>query len=124
MKADKYIILLLGIIVLLFILLIFLIYFYRKDFLIKQILNKWANETNGGNISFDAAGDNITHYYLSLIKEADYDTHIHLITDSDEYYLCYIIKKYGKHSPLYIVDPNKNVDSIVYEMINNFYKYE
>jgi len=123
MKTNIYIILLYGIIIILLILLMFFILSYRKDFLIKQILNEWKNRVKSSNIDFDAYGDNINHYYLNL-RETDYDTHIHLITDSDEYYLCYIIKKNGKHSPLYIIDPNKDVHSIVDEMINNFYKYK
>jgi hypothetical protein len=38
-------------------------------------------------------------------------------------FLCYIIKKADKHSKLYIINENKNIDDLVNEMIekyNNF----
>ncbi len=124
MKADKYIILLLGLIVLLLILLIYFIFLYRKEIFIKEILYEFKRRIKKSNITFDGNGDYKNHYYLSFkVYENDFNTHIHFITDSDKYYLCYLIKKNGKHSPLYIIEPSEDIKLIVDKMIKNFYNY-
>lgn len=117
MKLNKYIILLF---VLTFMLSFALFLFYVKEKFIERILYAWKQKNNNGNITFDGLGNFKNDYYLSLDNYNNYSTHIHLFTDN--FNLRYLVKKNNKHSPLYIIDTNKDPISIVDEMIINFNK--
>ena len=106
--------------VLCFILCFVLFYVYQKDNYIKQILYNWKRKVKNGDITFDGIGNYNNDYYLSLTPKNNFYTHIHLITDNKQYYLCYVDKKNNKHSQLYIIDANKDPNIIVNEMLTNF----
>jgi hypothetical protein len=125
MYKNIYIILLLVLIITLN---LYLVTFYynenRKNMFIRKIIQGWNNKTNGGYIKLDSDGRYKDDYYLSIDNYPDNDSHIHLIKMCDQSdFLCYIIKKADKHSKLYIINENKNIDDLVNEMIekyNNF----
>lgn len=106
----------------LFILNLILYLFYKKQIIIKNILHAWKQKVNDGNITFDGIGNYKNDYYLSLDKDNDWSTHIHLFTDNKNCYLCYVAKKNNKYSSLYIIDTNKDASLIVDEMLSNFNK--
>jgi hypothetical protein len=92
---------------------------------IQKIIQGWNNKTNGGYIKLDKNDLYKDDFYLSIHNYHDRDSHIHLIKTSDQSdHLCYIIKKDNKHSKLHIINENKNIDHIVYEMIENYNNFE
>jgi hypothetical protein len=122
MYKNIYIILLL---LLLIIINLYLVTFYYKNEFVQKIIQGWNNKTNGGNIRLDKNGLYKDDYYLSMYNYKDDDSHIHLIKTCDQSdFLCYIIKKDGKHSKLYIVNENKNIDNLVNEMIENYNNFD
>jgi hypothetical protein len=125
MYKNIYIILLLLLII---IINLYLVIFYynenQENIFIQKIIQGWNNKTNGGNIKLDKYDLYKNDLYLSVDKYHDMDSHIHLIKTCDQSeFLCYIIKKDNKHSELYIINENQNIDNLVNEMIekyNNF----
>ena len=100
-------------------------FYYAKNETIKKIIQGWNNKTNGGNIKLDKHYRYKDDFYLSITNYRDSDSHIHLIKTCDQSdFLCYIIKKDDKYSELYVIDENKNIDHIVYEMIENYNNFE
>ena len=126
MYKNIYIILLLLLII---VINLYLVKFYYnkndKNTIIKKIIQAWNNKSNGGNVKEDKNGRYEGDIYLSINNHHDNDSHIHLIkrcAQSD--FLCYIIKKDNKHSELYIIDENKNIEHLVNEMIENYNNFE
>jgi hypothetical protein len=126
MYKNIYIILILVLIITLN---LYLVTFYynenRENMFIRKIIQGWNNKTNGGYIKLDSDGRYKDDYYLSIDNYPDTDSHIHLIKTCDQSeFLCYIIKKADKHSKLYIINENKNIDDLVNEMIVNYNNFE
>jgi hypothetical protein len=126
MYKNIYIILLLLLII---IINLYLVTFYynenQENIFIQKIIQGWNNKTNGGNIKLDKNDLYKDDLYLSIDNYHDMDSHIHLIKTCDESeFLCYIIKKDNKHSELYIINQNKNIDHLVNEMIKNYNNFE
>ena len=123
MYKNKYIILLLLFFIIIFCLYL-LINYCKKQMIIKEIIEQWKNKTGSGYIKLDDNGDYEGDYYLSINNFDDRYSHIHLIATCNKSDLCYIIKKYNHHSQLYIIDINRNPNSILNEMIRNFYNFK
>jgi len=126
MYKNIYIILLLFFII---ILNFYLVNFYynknQENIFIQKIIQGWNNKTNGGNIKMDEKGEYENDFYLSINNYHDMNSHIHVIKTCDQSeFLCYIIKKDNKHSKLYIINQNKNVDEIVNDMIENYNNFK
>jgi hypothetical protein len=103
-------------------------FYYNKNqenIFIQKIIQGWNNKTNGGNIKMDEKGEYENDFYLSINNYHDMNSHIHVIKTCDQSeFLCYIIKKDNKHSKLYIINQNKNVDEIVNDMIENYNNFK
>jgi len=101
--------------------------YYKKQTLIKEILQEWKEKTNGGYIKLDEEGDYKNDYYLSINNTQNWDSHIHLIVyNCRESALCYLIKKNDNHSKLYNINMNMNNSAkiIVENMIQHYNDYE
>lgn len=99
-------------------------FYYNETKIIKKIIHDWIDKTNGGHIRLDKNGSYKDDYYLSIYNFKNDDSHIHLIKNCEQSDLCYVIKKENKHSNLYIINQNKNVDDIVDEMIENYNNFD
>jgi hypothetical protein len=108
---------------------LYLVTFYynenQENIFIQKIIQGWNNKTNGGNIKMDENGKYEGDLYLSIDNYHDMDSHIHLFKICDQPgFMCYIIKKDNKHSEMYTIDENKNIDHLVNEMIKNYNNFE
>ena len=98
--------------------------YYKKQTLIKKIIEEWKGATNGGYIALDDEGEYKNDYYLSINNINNWNSHIHLMYNCHESALCYLIKKNDNHSRLYIIDMNNSAKKIVENMIQNYNHYE
>lgn len=112
MFKNKYIIILLF--------LFFTLYFFiAKKSIIQEITQEWE-DTTGGSIKLDDNGNFEGDYYLSITFYDNGDSHIHLTENCNGSDLCYIVKKNGEHSNIYIINQNMSKNEIVNEMIQNY----
>jgi hypothetical protein len=102
-----------------FILFIYLTIKYKKDRLIKNIIDEWVIKTNGGFVRLDPAGNYKGDYYLSVNRVENRDSHIHLFVNNPDY-ISYIIKKENTHSKHYYIKSYNNTSEIVEKMIEDF----
>jgi hypothetical protein len=105
-----------------FITFLYLTHKYKKDRIIKNIIDEWIVKTKGGFIKLDDEGNYKGHYYLSVNSVENRDSHIHLIVDDSDY-ICYIIKKDNNHSKHYCIKSYENIPNIVEQMIEQFINF-
>jgi hypothetical protein len=92
---------------------------YKKDRIIKDIIDEWVIRTNGGFVKLDVESNYKGDYYLSVNNVENRDSHIHLIIDNNDY-ICYVIKKENNHSKNYCIKSYENTSKIVEKMIEQF----
>ncbi len=105
-----------------FIIFLYLTNKYKKDRLIKNIIDEWVIKTNGGFVKLDDNGNYKGHYYLSVNNIENRDSHIHLIVDNNDY-VCYVIKKENDHSTKYCIKSYEKIPEIVDKMIEQFINF-
>ena len=105
-----------------FILFMYLMNAYKKDRLIKNIIDEWTIKTKGGFIKLDDEGNYKGHYYLSVNSVENRDSHIHLFVDNSDY-IWYVVKKENNHSKRYYIKSYTNTSKIVEQMIEQFINF-